>query len=295
MERIEMGPIELSRVIQGYWRLTSWDWSPEKLADHMNACVENGVTTFDTAAVYGGGECERQMGKALAFDPTLRSRIELVTKVGIVPKGENAAFSHYNTTYDHVMRACRDCLERLGTDYVDLLLIHREDPCLDPAECGRALKDLQAEGLIRAYGVSNFDPWKFQALNQATGQSLVTNQIECSPLCFEHFDSGMMDLLTGTGIHPMIWSPLAGGRLFTGSDEACVKVRAVLKELAEQYGTTESAIVYAWLAYHPVKALPICGSNRIDRLLEAVRGVEIRLEHVDWYRIYTASGQKVLR
>ena len=168
MERIKMGPIELSRVIQGYWRLTSWDWSPEKLADHMNACVENGVTTFDTAAVYGGGECERQMGKALAFDPTLRSRIELVTKVGIVPKGENAAFSHYNTTYDHVMRACRDCLERLGTDYVDLLLIHREDPCLDPAECGRALKDLQAEGLIRAYGVSNFDPWKFQALNQAT-------------------------------------------------------------------------------------------------------------------------------
>ena len=93
----------------------------------------------------------------------------------------------------------------------------------------------------------------------------------------------------------MIWSPLAGGRLFTGSDEACVKVRGVLKELAEQYGTTESAIVYAWLAYHPVKALPICGSNRIDRLLEAVRGVEIRLEHVDWYRVYTASGQKVLR
>lgn len=295
MERVQMNEIELSRVVQGYWRLTSWDWSAAQLAEHMKACVERGVTTFDTAAVYGNGECERQIGRAMVWDPTLRGSIELVTKVGIVPKGGDTQFSHYNTTYDHVITACKECLRRLGTEYVDLLLIHREDPCISPAECGRALMDLKKQGLIRAYGVSNFDPWKFQALHQATGGGLVTNQIEWNPVCFEHFDSGMMDVLAGLGIHPMIWSPLAGGKLFTGEEEPYLRVRSVLQELAEKYGTTEAAVVYAWLAYHPAGALPICGSNRIERLEEAIGGLQLKLEHEDWYRIYMASGQKVLR
>lgn len=295
LERIKMGDITLSRVVQGYWRLTSWGWSPDALLRHMNECLKRGVTTFDTAAVYGGGECERQIGKALALDPSLRGRIELVTKVGIVPGDGVTSYSHYNTTYHHVISACKECLKRLGTEYADLLLIHREDPCMDPRECGRALKALKAEGLIRAYGVSNFDPWKFNALYHAVDGELVTNQIELNPVCFEHFDSGMMDLLADYGIHPMIWSPLAGGKLFTGKDDEILKVRSVLSELAEKYGTTESAVVYAWLTSHPVKALPVCGSNRIDRLEEALEGVETRLEHMDWYRIYTASGQKVLR
>ena len=208
-----MGPIELPRVIQGYWRLTSWDWSPEKLADDMNACVENGVPPLirrgpcaAAESVSGGSR-----GKRWPSIPRWRSRIELVTKVGIVPKGENAAFSHYNTTYDHVMRACRDCLERLGTDYVDLLLIHREDPCLDPAECGRALKDLQAEGLIRAYGVSNFNTGSSRRLIRRPDRAWSQIRSSWSPLfTLSTSNSGMMDLLTGTGIHPI--DMVASGR-----------------------------------------------------------------------------------
>lgn len=290
-----METIELSRIVQGYWRLPSWNWNTAQLARHMNACVDWGVTTFDTAAVYGMGTCEEQIGKALAYDSSLRSRIELVTKVGIVPADDYTPFSYYNTTYDHVINACKACLRRLGTEYVDLLLIHREDPCINPEECARALEELRKEGLVREYGVSNFDPWKFQALHQATGGRLVTNQIECSPICFEHFDSGMMDLLAGYKIHPMIWSPLAGGKLFTSGEEACAKVRVILEELAQKYKVSPSTIVYAWLLHHPARALPVCGSNRLDRLDEALTGLEVKLDHGDWYRIYTASGQKVLR
>lgn len=288
--------LKVSRIIQGFWRLADWDFTTEQLAAFMEGCLERGVTTFDTAEVYGNTECEKQLGRVFAGRPDLRSRLQLVSKAGIYQtKIQGRTFGYYNTTYDRLMQSCKEALQRLHCEYLDLYLIHREDPCMDPYETARALKDMKKQGLIREAGVSNFDPFKFDALQHAMEKTLVTNQIEWNPVCFEHFESGMMDLLTKERIHPMIWSPLAGGRLFTSEEAVYRNAREKIEEIAQRHQTEPAVIIYAWLMYHPVGALPISGSNRLDRLDLAIRALDVKLEHFEWYEIYTASGQKKLR
>lgn len=284
--------LTLSPVVQGFWRLDGWNFSARELAQFMNACIERGVTSFDTAEIYAGTLCETLMGEAFEADKTIRGRIQLVSKTGIFQKD---GFGYYNTTYDRVIQSCKESLQRLHTDYLDLYLIHREDPCFDPWETARALKTLKKEGLIREAGVSNFDPFKFDAINMAMNGTLVTNQIEWNPVCFEHFDSGMMDYLTVHRIHPMLWSPLAGGRLFKGEDERCIRAMNKIREIAQRHGEAPETIIYAWLMYHPVGAAPISGSNKLERLDLALRALDVKLEHYEWYEIYTASGTQVLR
>lgn len=288
--------MEFSRIIQGFWRLTDWKLSTDELIAFIESCLEKGVTTFDTAEVYGNTECETQLGCAFKARPDLRQKIQLVSKAGIYKTQINGkTFGYYDTTYDRLMQSCKEALQRLHCEYLDLYLIHREDPCMDPYETARALKDMKRQGLIREAGVSNFDPFKFQALNRAMDGTLRTNQIEWNPVCFEHFDSGMMDLLLQERIHPMIWSPLAGGRLFTSQEAVYTKALAKIREIAQRHQVEPDTIVYAWLMYHPVGALPISGSNKPERLEHAVQALDVKLERHEWYEIYIASGQQVLR
>ncbi len=288
--------LDVSAIVQGFWRLEDWKLTTDELIDFMNACIEKGVTTFDTAEIYSDTRCESLMGEAFSKEPAIRSKIKLVSKTGIFKESINGeAFGYYDTSYDRILSSCKESLKRLHTDYLDLYLIHREDPCFDPWETARALKDLKKEGLIKEAGVSNFDPFKFDALNKAMGGELVTNQIEWNPVCFEHFNSGMMDYLAANQIHPMIWSPLAGGKLFSNGDEMCRRAMSKITEIAQRHGEKPETIIYAWLLYHPVKAVPLSGSNKLERLELAIRALEVKLEHHEWYEIYTASGQQVLR
>jgi predicted oxidoreductase len=297
MKKIQLSdPLTFSAIAQGYWRLDGWDFTTSDLVSHMRACIDLGVTTFDTAEIYGDTVCETLMGEAFRQDPSIRKQVQLVTKTGIFKQLVNGeTFGYYDTTYDRVVRSCKESLQRLGTDHVDLYLIHREDPCFDPWETGRALLDLKKEGLVLEIGVSNFDPFKFEALNQAVNGELVTNQIEWNPLQFEHFNSGMIDYLTARRIHPMAWSPLAGGRIFSKGDERAVNAMAKITEIAERHSVDPVTVIYAWIMYHPVGAVPVVGSSRIDRLALAVDALEVQLEHYEWYEIYVASRQQVLR
>ena len=165
----------------------------------------------------------------------------------------------------------------------------------EKSQAGRAMLDLKKEGLIKEIGVSNFDPFKFDAMNKAVDGALVTNQIEWNPVCFEHFNSGMMDYLTVNKIHPMIWSPLAGGRLFQEDDLQCKKAMDKIKEIAERHNCEPDTIVYAWIMYHPVQAMPIVGSRKVERIESAVKAMDVKLEHYEWYEIYAASGQQQIR
>ena len=288
--------LSISSVVQGFWRLEDWKWNTDQLVEFMNACIDRGVTTFDTAEIYSDTLCETLMGEAFAKDPSIRDRIQLVSKTGIFKETiDGQPFGYYNTTYDRVVASCKESLQRLHTDHLDLYLIHREDPCFDPWETARALKNLKKEGLVHEVGVSNFDPFKFDALNKAIGGELVTNQIEWNPVCFEHFNSGMMDYLTVNKIHPMIWSPLAGGRLFKGDDPQCQKALAKISEIAARHDVDPSVIVYAWIMYHPVGAVPLAGSNKLSRLDMAIKALDVKLKHHEWYEIYVSSGQQVLR
>ncbi len=297
MERINLSEkLTVSRLIQGFWRLDTWQMATRELAGFISACLDRGVTTFDTAEIYGDTVCEQQLGQALRKQPGLRQRIQLISKTGIFKtKLSHGDFTYYDTSYDRVIQSCKESLDRLATDYLDLYLIHREDPCINFEETARALLDLKREGLVREIGVSNFDPYKFSGLQKWTHGQLVTNQIEWNPLCFEHFNSGMFDLLGADGIHPLIWSPLAGGKLFTGDDLATQEVRKVLDELAQKYQADPSTIVYAWIFYHPSKAAVISGSRKLNRLDLAAKAFELELDRSDWFRLYAASGQQTIR
>lgn len=298
MEKLQLNhEVSLSRIVQGLWRLTSWNMSSQEIVDLVYQCIDLGVTSFDTAEIYGNYEAERVFGEALKLDPSLRSKIEIITKTGINMKSVKRDYriGHYDTTYNKIIASCKKSIELMNCEYLDVYLIHREDPLIDHKEVARALNDLKSMGLIKSYGVSNFDPFKFEALQHFTNNQLVTNQIEISPLCFEHFNSGMMDVLQKHEVHPMIWSPLAGGEIFTSDDEKAVKVRNILKVIADRHQEEMDTIVYAWLLKHPTKGLPISGSGKIERLKNAVRALDVELSLEEWYEIYTASQEQELR
>ena len=284
--------MEFSRIVQGFWRVVDWNVTTRELTAFIHGCLERGVNTFDTADIYSSGECENQVGRALkGID---RSLYKIVSKGGILP-GTNGGASYYDTSYEHILEACRRSVESLSCGYIDLYLIHREDPMIDHAETARALKALKAEGLIREFGVSNFDPFKFNALDHFTGGQLRMNQIEWNPCCFEHFKSGMMDLLQEKGIHPMIWSPLCGGALFSGEAPEYANARRVFSAMAEKYGVNISTMIYAWILNHPIQAMPLVGSGKLSRLDDAISALDIAVEREDWYKLYTASGQMAIR
>jgi len=298
MERIQLSDsVSLSRIIQGLWHITDWNRTPQENLDFVNACLKMGVTSFDTAEIYGDYEGEAAFGEVLKLDPSLRSKIEIITKTGINMASPKRPYTigHYDTSYERIVSSCKASLKKLNTEVIDVFLIHREDPLIDHEEVARALNDLKAQGLIKSYGVSNFDPFKFEALQAATHNQLVTNQIEWNPLVFEHVNSGLLDVLQKHHVSPMIWSPLAQGQLFNKARPKASKVAQVLFDLAKKYDTAPETIAFAFLLKHPVKAMPISGSSQVTRLKHAVDALDLNLEREDWYKIYIASGDKWLR
>jgi predicted oxidoreductase len=298
MEKIQLNnEVSLSRIVQGLWRLMSWKMSDAEIVNFVYECIKLGVTSFDTAEIYGNYEAEEVFGRALKLDPSLRSMIQIITKTGINMKSVKRDYriGHYDTSYDKIVASCKKSIELMNCEYLDVFLIHREDPLIDHQEVTRALNDLKTMGLIKSYGASNFDPFKFEALQYFTNNQLVTNQIEVSPLCFEHYNSGMMDVLQKHRVHPMIWSPLAGGTIFTSDDPKVINLRNVLTDIAARHNEDLDTIVYAWLLKHPTKGLPISGSGKIERLKHAVRALDVELSLQEWYEIYTASKEQELR
>lgn len=298
METIQLsGEVRLSRIVQGMWRLKKWEMSLEERIAFVEGCLDLGVTSFDTAEIYGNYEAELLFGEVLRAKPELRSRMQIITKTGINMKSEKRDYTmgHYDTRYERIVSSAKKSVENMSCGYLDVFLIHREDPLIDHDEVARALKDLKSQGIVKSYGVSNFDPYKFSALYEASGHQLVTNQIEWNPFVFEHFNNGNMDYLQQVHVHPMIWSPLAGGKLFSSDEESVKRVRSVIETIAKRHHTSADTVVYAWIMMHPVKALPISGSSKLDRLKNAVDALNVELTHEEWYEIYVASGTQILR
>ena len=203
---------------------------------------------------------------------------------------------HYDTSYDKIIASCKKSIDLMHCEYLDVFLIHREDPLINHEEVARALNDLKTMGLIKSYGVSNFDPFKFEALQHFTHNQLVTNQIEISPLCFEHYNSGLMDVLQKHQVHPMIWSPLAGGKIFTGEGEAENRLRDTLEIVREDIGADSIDVVaFSWLLSHPAQMIPITGSGEMKYVKKPVEALKYKLTPEQWYMIWTAvKGRKVL-
>lgn len=296
MDRISLSPdLTVSRIIYGMWRLgDAADISPSHVQAKVEACLEQGITTMDQADIYGGYTAEAIFGGALKAAPHLREKIEIITKCGIVvPAGRHSAsrFKHYDTSAAHITASVEASLRDMATDYVDLLLIHRPDPLIDPDETGTALDELVASGKVRAVGVSNFRPWDFSLLQSSMETTLVTNQIEMSLLATDAFKNGDLAYLQERVIPPMAWSPLGGGALFSGNHPA---LQARLQELAAEQGVEPSAMAIAWLLRHPAQILPVMGTNNLDRIRSLSEATKVTLDRQTWFELYTlAIGKEV--
>ncbi len=285
--------LEISRIVHGQMRLMDWHFSDVELAGFIEQCIDLGVTTFDHADIYGNYSCEETFGKALKSNPALKSKIEIVTKCGIKLLSEKypeRTIKHYDYSYDHILQSAEASLNKLNIEQIDLFLLHRPAPLLDPKEVGKAFDHLKTSGKVKHFGVSNFTIDQFKSLQQNIDQKLVTNQVEISPYQLEHFENGNLDFFLERAVHPMAWSPIAGGVLFNPYDEKSQRLNATLDEVAEEVGVHSiDTIIYAWLLTHPSKIIPIVGSGKIERIKSAVESLNIELTTEQWYKIWVAS------
>jgi predicted oxidoreductase len=289
-----VGPV-MSRIVAGAWRMGDWNWTPQERLRWIEQCLELGVTTFDHADIYGGYTVEQLFGEALALAPALRQRMQLVSKCGICLTTANRPahrVKHYDTSVAHIIASAEQSLRNLGAEQLDLLLIHRPDALMDADAVAEAFTHLQLTGKVAHFGVSNFTPSQFELLESRF--PLVTNQIELHPLHLSPLHDGTLDQCQQRRLQPMIWSPLAGGRLMTSEEPAAVRVREALGTVGARHGVSAATVAFAWLLRHPSRPIPVAGSRRIEAMREAVSALGITLDAQDWTAIWVAgSGHEV--
>ncbi len=290
MQRIKLSDaLEMSRLVYGMWRLgDDSDTSASHVEAKIQACLDQGITTFDQADIYGDYGAEAVLGGALRANPGLRNKMEIVTKCDIIaPCGRyaDAKVKHYDTSRAHILKSVETSLSEMAVDHIDLLLIHRPDPLMDHHETGAALDEVVASGKVRAVGVSNFRPWDWQLLQSAMKTKMVTNQIEISLSEISPFTNGDLAFHQQYGHHLMAWSPLGGGSLMSG-DSA---VGAVANEVAAAFGVDRAAVAVAFLLAHPSGILPVLGTNNLERIKRISDAMKVNLDRETWYRLYEAA------
>jgi predicted oxidoreductase len=290
MERVNLSSSSsISRIIYGMWRLADdINTSSKHISDKVNLCLGQGITSFDQAAVYGLYSAEALFGEVLKANPSLRHKIEIVSKCGIVNPSDRYAsvsVSHYDTSREHIFNSVDASLKNMATDYLDLLLIHRQDPFLDHHETGKALDDIIKSGKVKEVGVSNFKSWDFTLLQSAMKSHLVTNQIEMSLAATDSFTNGDLAFHQERATTIMAWSPLGGGKLM--KDKGILG--KALKKIAVNQNVDIAAVAVAWLLAHPARICPVMGTNNLNRIAKISDAMNVKMDRESWFELYTAS------
>ncbi|WP_296511024.1 aldo/keto reductase [Rhodoferax sp.] len=291
----------LSHMAYGVWRLSdAEDTSVTATLGRIDACLAQGITTFDHADIYGDYRCEALFGEAIKARPSLRDAIEVVTKTDIMllsAQWPNTRVKHYDTSPAHVLASVDRSLQRIGVDVLDLLLIHRPDPLCDADELGACLDGLVDCGKVRGIGVSNYMPWDVDLLQSRMKHRLQTNQIELSLLSTAPFTNGQIAHAQQHKMPVMAWSPLGGGRLHSQARQAgtaAARLSPILARLAQASGTDTTAVAIAWLMHHSVGVLPVMGSNQIPRIEAFNQAFTVPMDRQTWYELYElANGHEV--
>lgn len=272
------GP-EFSRIISGAWR---WHTVSSAVVEQLiQTSLDEGITTFDHADIYGDHSNEEIFGNVVRGNTALRDKMQLVTKCGIKfpsAKRPQVRVKHYDTSKEHIVWSAENSLKMLSTDHLDLLLIHRPDPLLDPEVVADAFTVLRKEGKVLHFGVSNFTSPQFEMLQSYLPFSLVTNQIELSLTAHTSMFDGTLDTLMKYKASPMAWSPLVGGNLM---DQHFDHVFAK----ASEYSATSNQMALAWLLKHPSRVFPVIGTTRPERIRESAGAANIQLDRQDWFEM----------
>ena len=291
----------LSQMAYGVWRLSeAIDTSVKANLARIDACLAQGITTFDHADIYGDYRCEVLFGDAVRARPALREQIEIVTKTDIMLLSQlwpSTRVKHYDTSTAHVRASVDRSLQRIGVDVIDLLLIHRPDPLVDASALGECLDGLIDCGKVRGVGVSNFMPWDVELLQSRMKNKLQTNQLELSLLHTTPFINGQLAHAQQQRMPVMAWSPLGGGRLHSQAQTAgtaAARLAPRLAALAEASGTDTTAVAMAWLMHHPVQVLPVMGSNQLERIRAFELATKVPMDRQTWFELYElANGHEV--
>jgi predicted oxidoreductase len=293
--RLGKSDLAVAPIAYGMWRFAGTDAASARRK--LEAAIEAGITLFDTADIYGldgghgVGAAETLFGEVLAEAPSLREGMVLATKCGIVPGVP------YDSSPQHIRRACEDSLRRMRIEVIDLYQVHRPDWLAHPDAVAGALAALRQEGKIREVGVSNHTPAQFDALQAHLPFPIATHQPELSAWCLDPLRDGVLDQCMRARVTPLAWSPLAGGRLLLGIERArrepggrrLAALLAKLAAVAKEQGVTRSAVALAFLLVHPAGVVPIIGTQRPERILECLKAFHVELDRSDWYGIVTAS------
>ena len=218
--------------------------------------------------------------------------MELISKCGIkmaTDYNPELDIKIYDYSTEYIIKQAETSLKNLGTDRLDLLLLHRPAPFFNPEEVAKAFDQLKSSGKVLNFGVSNFSPAQFDTLQSYLDMPLATNQVEISVSCLAHFENENTEYFLKHKIKPMAWSPLAGGAIFNPKTEKDQRLTAVLKTIAAELNTDIDLVMYAWLLKHPTGIMPIVGSQHINRIKSAVDALKIELSLEQWYKIYIAS------
>ena len=287
--------LELSRIIYGMWRLADDEnRDVSHVQAKVEACLAQGITSFDQADIYGNYESERLFGKLLKEAPHLVDKIEIITKCDIkllTDKSPERTVKYYDTSAAHITQSVDNSLRLMNIDHIDMLLLHRPDPLMDHNETGSALDALIASGKIGSVGVSNFKPWDINLLQSAMSNLIVSNQIEISLLAHDAFTNGDIAFAQEKDIALMAWSPLAGGDLFKASNKPLLDK---LNTIGARQGYDASAVAVAWLLAHPAGILPVMGTNNLDRIASLGDACKIEIDRETWFVLYEmALGHEV--
>jgi len=283
-----------SKIIAGTMTWGSWgkQFSGKEMIGLMHHCLKVGITTFDHADIYGGYTNELDFGNAFAESNIPRETIQLISKCGIqyVCEARDNKIKHYSYSKDYIVRSAEKSLQNLKTDYLDLFLLHRPSPLMQPEEIAEAIDKLKKEGKIKEFGVSNFTPSQIALIETMIPVS--GNQVEFSLTADKVMYDGTLDDCIANNRMAMAWSPL--GNYFRETNEQTNRIKEVIEEFQEKYNANASQLLLAWILKHPGKVHPVVGTTNPDRLKDAVGAIKITLETEDWFILLTASqGHKV--
>jgi predicted oxidoreductase len=268
----------------------------------IQSALDNGANFFDHADVYGDGLSEEIFANAVHMNDNVRDKLILQTKCGISRKGM------FDFSKENILKAVDGSLNRLKTDYIDVLLLHRPDALVEPEEVAEAFDLLQSSGKVKHFGVSNQKPMQIELLKKYVKQPIVANQLQLSITNATMISNGInvnmendaaidrdgsvLDYCRLNDITIQPWSPFQYGffeGVFLGSDKY-PELNKKIDEIAARYSVTNTTIAIAWLLRHPAKFQPITGTMNAQRLNDCCKAADITLTKLEWYEIYRAAG-----
>lgn len=302
MRFIDLGKsgLKVPTVAVGCMRISNMN--EREVSTFIDTALSNGANFFDHADIYGGGKSEEVFGKSISH--SMRENIFIQTKCGI----RNGQFDF---SYDHIVSSVDGSLKRLGTEYIDVLLLHRPDALMEPEEVARAFSYLKETGKVRNFGVSNHNPYQIKLLQKALDMPLCANQLQFGVMHTPMINSGInvnmynesgidrdgsvLDFCRLENITIQPWSPMQYG-FFEGcfiDNDKFPELNKVLEKIGNKYGVSKTTMAIAWILRHPAKMQPVTGTTNLTRLDDCLKGSEIQITREEWYEIYRAAGNKL--